>query len=151
MAILSPDLTSYPTLFQGFSWRFVPVFSPIGFEIWWVAHPGKNNKPVFQFGSLSFCAVPSESEQKVKFFQNSCGCFCLLSHSPKHWWLSTMHQASHQCTGFYRLRPGLFIIYHIILKYMTVYKNSCNSSRANVIYFVQCLKWKSESLPSNPI
>lgn len=93
----------------------------------------------------------SESEQKVKFFQSSCGCFCLLSHSLKHWWLSTMHQASHQCIGFYRLRPGLFIIYHIILKYMTVYKNSFNSSRANVIYFVQCLKWKSESLPSNPI
>lgn len=98
----------------------------------------------------------SESEQTVKFFQSkifSEFMWLFLSFVPFSKTLVTqpMHQASHQCTGFYRLCPGLFIIYHIILKYMTVYKNSFNSSKANVIYFVQCLKWKSESLPSNPI
>lgn len=42
----------------------------------------------------------SESEQTVKFFQSSCGCFCLLSHSPKHWWLSPCIKHHTNALGF---------------------------------------------------
>lgn len=58
----------------------------------------------------------SESEQKVKFFQSSCGCFCLLSHSqtlvtqhhassitPMHWVLQAPSWAFHHLSHYFKI------------------------------------------------